>query len=68
MSVEAGITLGWNRYSHYQIGIFSFGKSGNISDIGKDFGFTTENVAKKSFLLMKYFNDKKIPNLNNIII
>lgn len=44
LSVEAGITLGWCKYSDAQIGIDRFGASGPGGTCLTEFGFNTENV------------------------
>ncbi len=47
VSVEAGSTLGWERYIGSQgraIGMTTFGASAPLSDLLKKFGFTVENV------------------------
>ena len=48
VSIEAGSTLGWERYttSHgLQIGIDEFGASGPGDEVMEHFGFTVENVV-----------------------
>ncbi|VAX39730.1 Transketolase [hydrothermal vent metagenome] len=48
VSVEAGSTLGWERYIGLQgraIGMTTFGASAPLSDLLKKFGFTIENVV-----------------------
>jgi transketolase len=50
ISIEAGTTLGWERFvSHtgLMIGIDHFGASAPASDLEKQFGFTPELVVKK---------------------
>ena len=49
VSVEAGITFGWEKYvgtKGTSVGIDSFGASGPASDLFKHFGITPENVAE----------------------
>jgi transketolase len=46
VSVEAAATFGWERYSQAQVGMTTFGASGKIEDLMKEFGFTPENVVK----------------------
>ncbi len=45
LSVEAGSTLAWPRYSDAQIGVDTFGLSGPGDVVMKEFGFTPENVV-----------------------
>ena len=47
VSVEAGSTLGWDRYVGFggeAIGMHSFGSSAPIKDLMKEFGFTPDKV------------------------
>ncbi|MBV9277127.1 MAG: transketolase, partial [Candidatus Eremiobacteraeota bacterium] len=49
MSIEAGATLGWDRWvgdRGFAFGIDRFGASGPAADIAKAYGFTPENIAK----------------------
>ena len=45
LSVEAGVTLGWERYARSQIGIDHFGASAPYQRIFAEFGLTAEAVA-----------------------
>lgn len=44
MSLEAGSKIGWHKYADYVYGIDTFGVSGKIEDIKKEFGFTTSDI------------------------
>ncbi len=49
MSIEAGATLGWERWvgdRGFAFGIDHFGASAPAADIAKAYGFTPENIAK----------------------
>ncbi|HWD41759.1 MAG TPA: transketolase [Fimbriimonas sp.] len=48
LSVEAGVTLAWPRFSDAQVGIDRFGLSGPGDQVMKEFGFTPENVVQKA--------------------
>lgn len=57
MSVEAGATLGWERYiipgnSSKIYGIDRFGESAPCNDVMKEFGFTPENIYKQAIALI----------------
>ena len=52
LSVEAGSTLAWPRYSHAQVGIDRFGLSGPGDQVMAEFGFTAENVVEKAKQLL----------------
>ena len=45
VSVEAGSTFGWERYSDVAVGIDSFGASAPDSVLAEEFGFTAEKLA-----------------------
>lgn len=50
VAVEAGVTLGWSRYTGSEdnvIGINKFGSSAPGGTVMKEYGFTAENVAAK---------------------
>ena len=50
VAVEAGVTLGWSRYTGSEdnvIGINKFGASSPGGTVLKEYGFTAENVANK---------------------
>lgn len=50
VAVEAGVTLGWSRYTGSEdnvIGINKFGASAQGGTVMKEYGFTAENVAAK---------------------
>lgn len=56
LSVEAGITLGWNKYTGVQgdsLGIDYFGASGPGPQVMEKFGFTAENIVKRALALLK---------------
>jgi len=49
MSIEAGATLGWERYvgdRGYAFGVDRFGLSAPAAEIAKAYGFTPENIAR----------------------
>jgi transketolase len=49
VSVEQGVTLGWERYvgrNGAKIGMTTFGASAPFKDLQKHFGFTAENIIK----------------------
>ncbi|KAK9455452.1 Transketolase, thiamine diphosphate binding domain-containing protein [Dipodascopsis uninucleata] len=48
MSVEVMTTLGWQKYSHEQFGINTFGASGPAPKIYAKFGFTPDGIAERA--------------------
>jgi transketolase len=63
MSVEAGCTLGWAKYSHAQVGVDTFGASAPGGACQKEFGITTENVTEKAKAVLKFYSGKAAPDL-----
>ena len=45
LSLEAGTTLGWDRWAKHHYGIDTFGASGSIEDLAEHFGFTPQAVV-----------------------
>ena len=45
VSVEAGVTLGWDRYSQAHVGLDRFGASAPGDVLLREFGFTPQHVA-----------------------
>jgi transketolase len=48
LSVEAGSTMGWLKYTTEQgksLGLDRFGESAPADDLFKEFGFTVENIV-----------------------
>jgi transketolase len=55
LSVEAGVTLGWDRWigeRGQSIGLDRFGASAPGARVMKEFGFTVENVVRQALALM----------------
>lgn len=53
LSVEAGTTLGWERYADASVGIDRFGASAPGPELFEKFGFTPENVVLKAKSLIQ---------------
>ena len=53
LAVEAGASLGWERYAQSVIGIDHYGASAPAKIIFEKFGFTVENVIAKAKELLK---------------
>jgi transketolase len=53
LAVEAGATLGWERYAKAVIGLDHYGASAPYKVIFEKFGFTVENVVAKAKELLK---------------
>jgi transketolase len=53
LSVEAGATLGWERYADASVGIDHFGASAPVAVVMERFGFTAEHVAEEARALLE---------------
>jgi transketolase len=53
LAVEAGATLGWERYAKAVIGLDHYGASAPYKVIFEKFGLTVENVVSKAKELLK---------------
>ena len=59
ISLEAGITMGWDKYigpSGLSIGINHFGASAPGKDLAREFGFTVDQVEDKIRKHLKKLN------------
>jgi transketolase len=52
LAVEAGTSLGWERYADASVSIDRFGASAPGKDVLTEFGFTPENVAARALELL----------------
>ncbi|KAI8068712.1 transketolase [Gongronella butleri] len=55
ISVEALGAWGWERYSHVQVGMTTFGASAPINKLYNKFGITADNVADKANKAIAHF-------------
>ena len=60
ISLEAGSTLGWQKYSHFQIGVDKFGEAGTTQEIREKYGFTVEKIKKKGIKKDELINTKRL--------
>ena len=70
LSVEAAATTGWEKYSHVQFGMTSFGMSGPNTKVYEHFGFVPSAVAEKARKVAVHFSGKGVqawPLLQEII-
>lgn len=57
MSVEPSSTQGWEKFSHVQFGINSFGASGSCKDVYEKFEMTAEGIASRVLKTIAFFQD-----------
>eukprot|EP00540_Astrosyne_radiata_P023331 CAMPEP_0116864662 /NCGR_PEP_ID=MMETSP0418-20121206/24951_1 /TAXON_ID=1158023 /ORGANISM="Astrosyne radiata, Strain 13vi08-1A" /LENGTH=221 /DNA_ID=CAMNT_0004499917 /DNA_START=269 /DNA_END=934 /DNA_ORIENTATION=- len=65
LSVEASSPHGWHKFSHGQVAMESFGKSGNGKKVFEYFGFSASNIVEKSKQLLEFYKETPVPNLNH---
>ncbi len=53
LSVEAGVTLGWDKYADACVGIDRFGASGPAAEVMVELGLSVDNIATKAGELIK---------------
>lgn len=61
LGVEAAAKTGWEKYTHFQIGMARFGKSAPADKLYDLFGFTGEKIAAKAEALVKHYSGKAVP-------
>lgn len=59
VSVEAACTWGWDKYSHFHIGIERFGASAPANVLKHYFGFTAKKIAKTALDCMRSYRKEK---------
>ena len=52
LSIEAGTTIGWERYADASVGVDRFGASGPGAKVMEQYGFTAENVVLQAKALL----------------
>jgi len=60
LSVEAGATLGWERYSHASHGIDQFGASANGNDITKHFKLLPADINERAQKVLEWSKGKTL--------
>ncbi|CAO3608421.1 unnamed protein product [Cunninghamella echinulata] len=64
VSIEALSTFGWQKYSHTQIGMTTFGSSGQYKDVYEFFNITGEHVAEVAEKAVDFFKQEGyVPDL-----
>ena len=61
VAVEAAATLGWERYSHAQVGLDRFGASGKGPDVYEYLGMTDATVADRAQRLLAVYPPGSAP-------
>lgn len=60
LSVEAGATTGWCKYSHEQFGIDRFGSSGKGPEVYKLFQMTPEGISQRAHRVVKFYEGREL--------
>lgn len=58
ISIEAASILGWERYSHFSIGMTTFGISAPFKDVMHHFGFTVPKVCRTTLNFLSDLKNK----------
>jgi transketolase len=66
ISVEAGSTQAWAKYSHVQVGMETFGCSAPGGKAFEKFGFTVEQVQAKAETVMAFYKGREAPSLLDV--
>lgn len=61
VSVEPYVSFGWERYSHYHVGLNQFGASAPAEELYKKFNITAETVVNVGRQLASRFPNKTAP-------
>jgi len=67
VSVEAGVTLGWERYAHHSLGLKTFGHSGPAKDVYAKVGLTAPLVARAARQVLKRYSTIPVPLLPSLL-
>ena len=59
IAVEAASAGSWSKYSHVQFCMTTFGASAKGGDLMKKYGFTAEEVARKTKVVLDFYSGKK---------
>lgn len=66
ISIEAGISMGWNRYSHVHFGVETFGISAPASKAYEHFGLTVDNIVERTKKVLEYYSKTPVPNISDL--
>lgn len=64
ISIEAGVTQGWERYSHFHFGVETFGTSAPCEKMYELFNLTPEKCCERAHKVLDYFKDRQVPDLS----
>lgn len=62
LSVEAGITFGWEKYAHASVGINNYGFSAPGDLVYTTLGMNKDNIKENALKLIKYYTGKQVPD------
>ncbi len=69
LSIEVMTTIGWDRYSHEQFGINTFGKSGPAKEVYDFFEFNVEGVSKRAEKIIEGYKGVSLKSpLNKVLL
>jgi transketolase len=65
ISIEAGVTQGWEKYSHVHCGVETFGLSAPAGKVYNHFGLTTEKLTEKAKKVLEFYSTHSVPDLSS---
>jgi transketolase len=65
ISIEAGISQGWEKYSHVHCGVETFGISAPASRVYDHFGLTPEKLTEKAKKVLEFYSTHPVPDLSS---
>lgn len=63
ISIEAGISLPWHKYSHLHLGVETYGISAPASKVYEHFNLVPEKIAEKANAVVEYYKNHTVPEL-----
>ena len=63
ISIEAGTSFSWQKYSHIHLGVNTYGLSAPCKKVYEHFGLVPDKVAEKAQIVVDYYKDHQVPEL-----
>ena len=64
ISIEPGINMGWEKYSHVHFGVETFGVSAPAPKVYEHFGLTPEKCSEKAKKVLEFYSTHPVPDLS----
>lgn len=63
ISIEAGTSFSWQKYSHIHFGVDTYGLSAPASKVYEHFGLVPEKIAEKANKVVEFYSNHPVPEL-----